>query len=189
MPHKVTGRTSCQKRHPENQNITSRTLQWPAESRQGVGRTSSTQKTAPRFWSHPWASWRLPTAKEEYQDAVRAVENRHLHELVKSGITKAHIDQLPSQKIGVVRARLCDGFYEPNPMGGEIYVVPALDDYGRIVDLVGFHPSMLNKFWVRFGVATFIGNPLTDILATSVADLIRSGWACAFRLDCEAKNE
>ena len=139
-------------------------------------------KVSPRKQSRD--SWRIPSLNREYEAAVAAFGGYHLRMLAGAGINGEMIHQLPFGKIGFVRAEIRDGFYQPAPTtGSEIYLVPAFDEYGRLIDLVGFHPTLPKVFWMRFGVAALLGDPSSDQLYLDISALIRNGWNGVFRLD------
>jgi hypothetical protein len=135
-------------------------------------------------------SWRVPCLNREFEADVAAVGGFHLRLLADAGINSKMIRRLPFRKIGFVRAEIHDRFYSrpkgfrhyPHQTGWPLYVIPAFDDYDRIVDLVGFHFAQPRKFWLRTGHGFCLGDPGSSILHVDITEFVKDGARGCFSL-------
>jgi hypothetical protein len=134
--------------------------------------------------------WRLPCLNQEFETAVAAFSGYHLRLLAGAGISGEIIQRLPFGKIGFIRTEIGDRFYAipkgfrhyPPQTGWPLYVIPAFDDFDRIIDLVGFHFERPREFWLRTGHGYCLGDPGSSNLHVDITEFVKDGARGCFSL-------
>lgn len=107
--------------------------------------------------------------REEMQQAVSDVGQRHIDVLLGHGVPPAELASLGARQepFGVALIKTNpEGIYWPSDTGSPRLIIPCYER-GDIVDLVALLPAKPDQWWHRTGAAAILG---ADLLLTCVKD-------------------
>lgn len=168
---------SDRKRDPSKKKTCSGILQRPAQRRQCEGLSSRRREFGSSLHGRPRDSWRTPSLRNEFEEAVANFGGYAIRQLECAGIDAAVRHQLPFGQIGFIKAALGEESYEPDfRTGSPVFIVASgYTINGDVEDLVAWSPHIPRKWWLRFGNGYCLGEPGSTLIHVDMSQFLRDG--------------